>query len=232
MKKYVTIEDCIEVMEDILKEASRYLLDSGCIDNMQDRLADLAVDLPTTTAGIPPDTSPYVFSHELNALISDNSEEPASVYYTWNDVLRSETATRLGIENIPIAEAEEKTLVHIIEHIIQPFQAWFDSSNDLYVYITSGYRSPELNKHIPGADENSQHMRGQAIDFVLVGLTHDETASSFDQFLLEENIEFDQFIKEESWIHISCNPAGTNRMQRLASYKENGETKYTEIRYA
>jgi hypothetical protein len=69
--------------------------------------------------------------------------------------------------------------------------------------ITSGVRSPELNKAVGGA-EKSQHMRGEAVDMIPQGK---ETTESVFCKIFNSHLIFDQLILENSkgkvWIHIS-----------------------------
>jgi hypothetical protein len=76
--------------------------------------------------------------------------------------------------------------------------------------ITSGYRSQKLNKLI-GGTKNSQHMTGQAVDFIIQGLKPEYIVN----FIRKSGISFDQLINEyDSWVHIS-NIKGKNRKQVL-----------------
>ena len=80
------------------------------------------------------------------------------------------------------------------------------------VIITSGYRCKALNTAVGGA-ANSQHLTGEAADFVVQGQTN---AAVFKW--CKKNLEFDQLILEQSgsscWIHISYKLKG-NRRQAL-----------------
>lgn len=85
------------------------------------------------------------------------------------------------------------------------------------IIITSGYRSPKLNK-IVGGSKNSQHMTGQAIDFICpkFGTPADIVAKikhsdiKYDQLICEF---FDKSNPEKGWVHISFTKAP--RLQAL-----------------
>ena len=89
------------------------------------------------------------------------------------------------------------------------------------ITISSGYRSPALNRAI-GGSATSQHSKAEAID-VNIG------AKGF--FYIKDNLEFDQLIwefgtdHEPAWVHVSYKKSG-NRKQVLKAIKSNGKTKY------
>jgi len=137
------------------------------------------------------------------------------------ELLFSETATRLGIDNTPTDQIliNLQTLIYeVIEPIINKFGD---------IKITSGYRSPELCKAI-GSSTTSQHTLGQAVDCEVLGVPNKELAD-----WVVNHLEFDQCILEfwkpeetnSGWVHISYNK-GNNRKMYLRAYKANGRTVY------
>jgi len=85
------------------------------------------------------------------------------------ELLFSETATRLGIDNTPTDQIliNLQTLIYeVIEPIINQFGD---------IKITSGYRSPALCKAI-GSSERSQHCLGMAVDCEVLGVPNKELA--------------------------------------------------------
>jgi len=68
-----------------------------------------------------------------------------------NEVIKSNTATRKGIDNHPTQEHLE-ALEDIAENIFQPIREHFKVA----IGISSGYRSEALNKAI-GGSKTSQH---------------------------------------------------------------------------
>lgn len=108
------------------------------------------------------------------------------------DIGYSQTAKRLKINNTPTQEAINNSKI-IISKIIQPLEQHFKKT----LNISSFYRSPFLNKQIGGAT-NSQHLKGQAIDFTIGGISNHEIFNYIKAYL-----PYDQLILESSWIHIS-----------------------------
>jgi len=99
------------------------------------------------------------------------------------------------------------------------------------VRISSGYRSPALNRAIGGSNK-SQHCKGQALDLQFWENGEMNNKKIYD-WILSSGIDFDQMINEfdYSWIHISFNEF-KNRKQVLEAYKdEDGDTgyKYAEV---
>ena len=137
------------------------------------------------------------------------------------ELLFSETATRLGIDNTPTDQIlfNLQTLIH---EVITPIVNHFGD-----IKITSGYRSPELCLKI-GSSIKSQHCLGMACDFEVLGVSNQEVS-----LWIVKNLEFDQCILEywspenpnSGWIHISYNKSG-NRKMYLRAYKANGRTVY------
>ena len=139
-----------------------------------------------------------------------------------SEVIRSDSAKRNGISNMPTPEHIENFKL-LAEKIFEPVREHFG----VPIRISSGYRSKELNAITKGASSTSQHCKGQAIDIDMDGtsLTNKQV---FDY--IKDNLPFDQLIwefgNEENcdWVHVSYVPNG--RKQILKAFKMNGATKY------
>jgi zinc D-Ala-D-Ala carboxypeptidase len=114
--------------------------------------------------------------------------------FTLAEMTFSQTATRNNIKNIP-DQQDIKNLKLLCQKILQPLRDNLGKP----IKITSGYRSPALNKAI-GGSQNSQHSLGQAADIVVVGMT----ARQICQRIIKLNLPYDQLILEfDSWCHVS-----------------------------
>ena len=135
-----------------------------------------------------------------------------SKHFTLEEMTKSMTAARRGIDNTPGA-GEIKNLENVCYEILEPVRAKFDKP----ITITSGYRSEALCEAI-GSKKTSQHAKGQAVDFEIMGTPNIKVA-----YWLINNVDFDQCILEyykpddgqAGWIHVSYNEKGANRKQVL-----------------
>ena len=108
-----------------------------------------------------------------------------SKHFTLEEMTKSMTATRRGIDNTPGA-GEIKSLGDLCYEVLEPLRAHFD----LPVTITSGYRSEALCEAI-GSKKTSQHAKGQAVDLEINSVPNIKTA-----YWLQNNVDFDQLIME------------------------------------
>ena len=145
--------------------------------------------------------------------------------FSLNELTKSQTAERKGINNTPSTEHQEN-LKSLCTSILQPIRDHFSR----VVSVSSGYRSVELCVAI-GSSTGSQHAKGQAADFEIFGISNKELAD-----YINENLDYDQLILEywkesdpnSGWVHCSFSLNG-NRKQYLKAYKENGSTKYETV---
>jgi hypothetical protein len=121
-----------------------------------------------------------------------------------------------GISNEPTAEVISN-LTDLVQCVLQPLR----TALELPFTITSGYRSPELNKAV-GGSKTSQHNKGQAADFVVQGVDPLEIC----KILRDSDIDFDQLIYEQTWVHVSY-AKGANRRQVLTATFKDGKASYS-----
>ena len=136
------------------------------------------------------------------------------------EIEHSNTAKRLDIKN-EMSEKHLEQMQGLIDNLIQPMR---DAIGP--IRVTSGYRSPQLNRAI-GGSRTSQHCKGQALDIQYWSGGKMNNKVIYD-WVLESDIEFDQMINEfdYAWIHISLKK-NSNRRQVLEAYKdEDGDTAY------
>jgi len=143
-----------------------------------------------------------------------------SKHFSLQEMINSGTASRLGLDNTPNEEQIEN-LKALCENILEPLREYYESRP---IMITSGFRSHQLSKSI-GSSENSQHCKGEAVDFEIPGFDNRQVAAH-----IKNNFDFDQLISEyyedgipdSGWIHVSFKRDGTNRKQSLTKNKGEG----------
>lgn len=125
-----------------------------------------------------------------------------SPHFTLEELTFSQTATRLGIDNTP-----PEWIIENLRRLANQLEKVRSLCGNRPVFVTSGYRSPELNKAV-GGSKYSQHMDGYAADIVIPGLTPYEVCTK----IRDSNIDFDQLIHEFGrWTHFSFKDAKSNR---------------------
>lgn len=142
-----------------------------------------------------------------------------------SELLISQTATRLGIDNTPTPHHKDN-LMQSCENLWQP-------TRDLLgvpMLVSSGYRCPMLNVAV-GGSTTSAHPHGRAIDFIApkFGTPRQIVAFLVKEFK-EQGIKFDQIILEfDRWIHLGYkSPTGEQRGQVLTAVRQNGKTVYLQ----
>tara|TARA_B100000900_G_scaffold413524_1_gene437721 strand:- start:6 stop:485 length:480 start_codon:yes stop_codon:yes gene_type:complete len=146
------------------------------------------------------------------------------------ECLKSKTATRLGINNEPHDEWVVENLKSLAEHVFQPCRDHFGCA----IYVSSGYRSPDLNRAI-GGSKRSQHMEGRALDLDCDVYGVITNAELFNY--IRENLDFDQMVWEfgdednPDWVHVSYVHGGTNRKRCLRARRDDNGKVYYEVMY-
>ena len=85
---------------------------------------------------------------------------------------------------------------------------------DRVITVTSGYRSPAVNRAVGGA-RTSAHLTGHAVDFNCYGYGAPRDVC---RAITGSDVRFDQLIEEGGWVHISFDP----RMRRQVLTKRPG----------
>jgi zinc D-Ala-D-Ala carboxypeptidase len=152
--------------------------------------------------------------------------ERISKHISFKEGVRSNTAQRLGIENIPGDEALTN-MVGVAVNVFEPLREWVGGP----IRVNSFFRCEELNKAI-GGSSRSQHCEGRAMDLDDVH-GHKTNAEMFDY--IKNNLNFDQLIWEfgdddnPDWIHVSYVSETENRGRCLRAERINGRTSYRVI---
>lgn len=137
-------------------------------------------------------------------------------HFTFAECIKSDTAKKKGIENIP--SWDEIDCLRNLCLIVDKVREMWNSP----LYISSGYRCQKLNAAVGGVG-NSQHVKGEALDIQVSGKMLSDTKKLF-QMIKGMDITFDQCILEirgtRSWIHISAKlDSSKNRKQFLTISK-------------
>ena len=143
-----------------------------------------------------------------------------SKHFSLQEMINSGTASRLGLDNTPNEEQIEN-LKALCENILEPLREYYESRP---IMITSGFRSPQLSKAI-GSSENSQHCKGEAVDFEIPGFDNRQVAAHIkNNFLYDQLISeyYEDGIIDSGWIHVSFKRDGSNRKQSLTKNKGEG----------
>ena len=125
-------------------------------------------------------------------------------------------------DNTPSMQVIDSLQV-LVDSVLQPIRNKFGP-----VTVTSGYRSPEVNKAI-GGSATSDHCFGFAADFEVAGVDNKELAR-----WVADNLKFKQLILEfytkgvpdSGWVHVSYDK--TNLTQKvMTATKVGGRTVYS-----
>lgn len=125
---------------------------------------------------------------------------------------KSDTATRLGINNTIKDGFIKENIKALVDNILQPLRdKWGEP-----LFINSGYRCPQLNKEVGGVP-TSQHCIGQASD---VGCIDPYALAQLAKMM---RLDYDQCILYPSFVHFSYRKDGGNRERILYSSKWKGK---------
>lgn len=129
-------------------------------------------------------------------------------YFTIPEMTASNVAKAKGIENVPLVE-HKVALTALINNVLDPLREAYGKP----IIVTSGYRSPILNKMVGGVP-TSQHTKGEAAD--IVPKNRKDMKRLWE--LAQELPDYDQLINEKpdkngvpSWIHISFKREGNRK---------------------
>ena len=139
------------------------------------------------------------------------------------------TAKRLNIDNTP-DEWTTENLRQIAINIFQPLRDSFKCP----IFVSSGYRSAELNTAI-GGSRRSQHVEGRALDLDADVYGRCTNSQIFEW--IRENLEFDQLIWEfgdqdnPDWVHVSFVYDGNNRKRCLKACRDDEGKTYYQVMF-
>jgi hypothetical protein len=148
----------------------------------------------------------------MNAEI--NKQMKLSQHFALGELCKTSVKTKDG--NIPSRVHIEnlKRLTGWLETLRDEWNRRYGDGDDPII-INSGYRSPQVNKAVGGA-QNSNHLTGCAVDIrckgkeqairyatILLDIS-DESGESFDELLIEQSAK-------SVWVHFAVRPEGNRR---------------------
>lgn len=118
--------------------------------------------------------------------------------FTLEEMYASETARKRGIDNTPTEQVTNR-LKYLCEKVLQPVRDHFGEA----IVVTSGYRSPVLNKAV-GSSSSSFHCLGCAAD---IRFAKNSKRTMLEIFkYIHENLPYTELIAEElpdGWVHVA-----------------------------
>jgi len=139
-------------------------------------------------------------------------------HFSLEELIFSNTAIRLDIDNIPTPEALAN--LEILANGLEAVRAKLYSNP---IKVSSGYRCLKLNRALKSRD-TSYHVKGLAADFTCPRFG---TVPEVMRALADSSIEFDQLILEfDSWIHIGFAEAGAKPRRQMMIIDKSGVKVY------
>lgn len=120
-----------------------------------------------------------------------------SEHFSLEEMTQSQTASRLGLDNTPSDQVTDN-----LRATCEKFEAVRDLLG-LPITVTSGYRSPAVNKAVGGVG-TSAHCEGWAVDFICPAFG---SPYQIAEKIMASGLRFDQLIMEHTWVHIAFAPA-------------------------
>lgn len=146
---------------------------------------------------------------------------------TLEEAVKSNTADHYKVDNTTTDTTIIQNMQSVALNICEPTITHYGKNK---YFFDSFYRSLKVNELIGGA-ENSQHVRGQAVDQFLK-----DSVSNCELFLWQkDNLIYDQLILEMKndktgdacWVHGSYNAVHNRKMTMIAHKDHEGKTTYS-----
>lgn len=117
-------------------------------------------------------------------------------HFTLEELTGSDYAVRYGLDNTPSPD-----VLHNLGLLAQQLEKVRALLENKPVIVTSGYRSPEVNRKVGGA-KNSAHLSGLAADIKVPDYgTPLQVCRLLESYA--DTLGFDQLIQEGTWTHIA-----------------------------
>lgn len=146
--------------------------------------------------------------------------------FSREELLHSNAASRLGIENTPDSSEIEQNMLKtalFLQKVRDEITK--TTGEDRGIKVLSCYRCPKLNVAV-GGSKTSAHKLGLAADIVVEGWSVERLAK-----LIVDNFSFDQVILEfAQWVHVGIATKERERNMVLIATKEGDKTTYKPIK--
>lgn len=153
-------------------------------------------------------------------VLAMSSTSRASRYFTFGEFSRSSEATRRGLSNEPDAAARAN-LQRLAVEVLDPLREAIGRP----LKVTSGYRSPAVNKAVGGVP-GSKHQQGRAADVKADGVP----AAELMRLAVELDLPFDVAMIYEAKGHLHLDQrAGDAESQRRLLYYQPAQGKAEQL---
>lgn len=155
-----------------------------------------------------------------------------STNFTLEEMTKSQTALRKGIDNTPTA-AQIENGKRLCVLLLEPARASLCAmaNQEVKMHTDSGFRCPVLNKAVGGSD-TSKHLEFLAADEVPMLPKGVTLMDAFNHLRQDPTVPYDQIIFEcGAWIHLGMSAEGRKpRRQAKIATGGPGKWKYTIVK--
>lgn len=142
--------------------------------------------------------------------------------FTLEELMHSQAALRLGIDNQPDGK-ELDNLTRLAVDLLEPVREILG----VPLHVDSGFRCPQVNVAVGSTSKHSAHLDGRAADVIPVGMDLHE---AFDT-IRHSDLPYDQIIIEcNAWIHLAIAEEGVEpRRMALVAVGHPGQWAYSTV---
>lgn len=146
-------------------------------------------------------------------MVNQNLKELQSDFFTFKELTKSSTATRLKIDNTPNEEVF-RNLQYGVQMVLDPLRRIHQQP----IIITSGYRCAQLNKAVGGVP-NSWHTKGNAADIHIKDENEAKEIFNILKTLPSVDTALFEHSRQSQWIHVQWDMNKTPRHHYNFNYR-------------